>query len=63
MLLINLMKNMFHDGILLLLLSQSPEKFFNTYSKFKKNQIDVVKSFEQAAQKAKLLLHTPEFYD
>ena len=60
MLLVNLMKNMFHDDILLLLLSQSSEKFFTTYSNFNKNQIDLLKSFEQVAQKAKLLLDTPQ---
>lgn len=39
--------------------SQLPEILYNTYSNIDRNQVDVVNSFDQAAQKAKLLLDTP----
>jgi len=38
--------------------SQLPEILYNTYSNIDRNQVDVVNSFDQAAQKAKLLLDT-----
>jgi dihydrofolate reductase len=38
---------------------QSPEVLFNTYSNIDRNHVDVVNSFDQAAQKAKLLIDTP----
>ncbi|CAF4740568.1 unnamed protein product [Rotaria sp. Silwood1] len=38
---------------------QSPEIFYNTYKEYDRNHIDVVNSFDQAAQQAKLLLDTP----
>jgi dihydrofolate reductase len=38
---------------------QIPEKIYKTYSNINRNQVDVVNSFDQAAQKAKLLMDTP----
>ncbi|CAF2374776.1 unnamed protein product [Rotaria sp. Silwood2] len=38
---------------------QPPKVFYNTYSDYIRNQIDVANSFDQAAHKAKLLLDTP----
>jgi dihydrofolate reductase len=38
---------------------QSPEIFYNSYSNLDRNHVDVVNSFDQAAQQAKFLLDTP----
>lgn len=38
---------------------QSPEIFYNNYSNIDKNQIDIVNSFDQAVEKAKLLIDIP----
>jgi dihydrofolate reductase len=39
--------------------SQLPEIFYNNYSNIDRHQIDVVNSFDQAVQKAKILLDRP----